>query len=56
LSGKTGDVKYRNEYKDIEAITKSHLIGSHNFIIHFKNRESLELASEHKELLIETIF
>jgi len=53
---KNNDIKRRNQFKDIEGVTKSLLIDSQNFVIHVKKQETHEYLCEYREQVIELIY
>ena len=53
---KNNEIKRRNQHKDLEGVTKSLLLDSHNFLIHFKRSEVQEYICEYREQVIELIY
>lgn len=53
---KNNEIKRRNQHKDLQGVTKSLLMDSHNFLIHFKKSECHEYICEYREQVIELIY
>jgi hypothetical protein len=52
---KSGEIKQTNSYNDLIGITKSLLVDSNSFILHFRKRSSIEMASEVRDEILDVI-
>ena len=53
---KNNEIKRRNQHKDLEGVTKSLIVNTQNFLIHFKRQEVHEFVCEYREQVLELIY
>ena len=54
-SYKSGEVIYQHSYRDLMGITKSLLVDSQNYILHFRGKPCFECASEMRNEFLDVI-
>lgn len=52
---KNGEIRLKNTIEELKGITKSLLVDSKNFILHFKNQPCMEWQSDDRDEIIEVI-